>query len=555
MDAEKQKAYYKYSSDVLSGRIVACRYVKLACQRFEDFLKREDMEFHEDKVDKVLKFCSKQVQFEAPFNNKPLVLTPCQEFFIANIFGFYYKDTDDRVCQHAILEVGRKFGKSALCAVLGLYCLIAESDGQVEIDVAAMTRKQAAILFKKACGFAKNMDKKQKWLKRTINDIKYKKNDSYFQCLAAESNQLDGYGAQVFFLDEAAAQKDSKLYDVLASSQGARHNPLDIILTSANYNLTGPHYTEWRKAAIDMLEGVVQNDSLFALIYTLDEGDDYRDESVWEKANPNLGITVTKRYLRDRITQAQSIPSKEIDVKTKNFNLYVQSMETWITDETVMKSFEKVELDKLKGELAFGAIDLASVSDETSFSIMFPPNPDREYHPDKYIFYSRAYLPEDALVNSPNKDFYRKAKKAGHLNTTPGNVTDYDFILRDIIPFNNDYILEKVAYDPYNSSQFVINAQDSGLLMEPFSQGLGSFNRPTKEFERLILSGKVIIDGNVVTRWNFANVVIKEDNNFNIKPIKSNKQQKIDIVIAMLQCLGVYLLSPRYAFSVSEEQQ
>ncbi len=88
--------------------------------------------------------------------------------------------------------------------------------------------------------------------------------------------------------------------------------------------------------------------------------------------------------------------------------------------------------------------------------------------------------------------------------------------------------------------------------MEPFSQGLGSFNRPTKEFERLILSGKVIIDGNVVTRWNFANVVIKEDNNFNVKPIKSNKQQKIDIVIAMLQCLGVYLLSPRYCFSVSE---
>jgi phage terminase large subunit-like protein len=188
------------------------------------------------------------------------------------------------------------------------------------------------------------------------------------------------------------------------------------------------------------------------LIYTLDEGDDYRDESVWEKANPNLGITVAKRYLRDRITQAQSIPSMEIDVKTKNFNMYVQSAETWITDAVVMKSFEKIELDKLKGELAFGAIDLASVSDMTAVSLMFPPNPDREYYPDKYIFYSRAYLPEDALVNSPNADFYKKAKMAGHLYTTPGNVTDYDFILRDAIDFNNDYILEKMAYDPYNSS-------------------------------------------------------------------------------------------------------
>lgn len=54
IESDKQKAYYKYSSDVLSGNIVACRYVKLACKRFEDFLKREDLEFREDKVDKVL---------------------------------------------------------------------------------------------------------------------------------------------------------------------------------------------------------------------------------------------------------------------------------------------------------------------------------------------------------------------------------------------------------------------------------------------------------------------------------------------------------------------
>ena len=180
-----------------------------------------------------------------------------------------------------------------------------------------------------------------------------------------------------------------------------------------------------------------------------------------------------------------------------------------------MKSFEKVDLTQLEKEVAFGGIDLASVSDETALSIMFPPNPDRDYFPDKYIFYNRAYLPEEALVSSPNADFYKKAKRAGHLFTTPGNVTDYDYILKDLNTFNNHYCLEKVAYDAYNSSQFVISAQDSGVMMEAFAQGLGSFNRATKEFERLILSGRVVIDGNVVTRWNFANVVIKEDANFN----------------------------------------
>ena len=83
---------------------------------------------------------------------------------------------------------------------------------------------------------------------------------------------------------------------------------------------------------------------------------------------------------------------------------------------------------------------------------MFPPNPDRGYYPDKYIWYSIPYLPEEVLFKSRNAEFYKKAKKAGHLVTTHGNVTDYDFILKDLIGLNNLFILEKVAYDPYNSS-------------------------------------------------------------------------------------------------------
>lgn len=551
----KDAVYYKYADDILNGKIVACRYIKLACKRFFDFLNRDDIEFREDKVKSVLNFCGKMIQFQEPFNDKPLVLSPFQEFFIANIYGFYYKDTDDRVCQHAILEVGRKAGKSALCAVLGLYSLICESDGQVEVDVAAMTRQQAKILFDMACEFAKKIDPRQKHLKPTINKLKFKKNNSYFQCLAAEANQLDGYSAKTFFLDEAAAQKDSKLYDVLASSQGSRKNPLSVILTSANYNLQGPHFLEWRKAAIDVLEGIIENDSLFAMIFTLDEGDDYRDEAVWQKANPNLGITPSMRYLRDRIIQAKSNPAMETDVKTKNFNMYVQSAETWIPDNYIMSSFQKIELDKLKGELCYGGLDLASVSDMTAFSLMFPPNKQRDYYPDKYIFYSRAYLPEDALVNSVNAQFYQKCKKAGHLFTTPGNVTDYDYILNDLIKFSEEFYIENIAYDAYNSTQFIIAAQEEGLPCEPFAQGLGSFNRPTKELERLILSDNVVIDGSVITRWCFQNVAIKQDHNENSKPVKQNKQEKIDIVICMLEALGIYLLAPNYVYSLDETEE
>lgn len=548
--------YYIYADNVLKGKQVACRYIKLACKKFMDFLKREDMYFDTNKVDKVLNFCSKIIQFEDPFNDVPLVLTPWQTFFIANIYGFYWRDkegnkTDNRVCKHVLLEVGRKAGKSSLCAVLALYHLIIESNGRTEVDCAAMTRKQAGILHKMGCSFAKKLDPRGKYLKQTRDNLKFKINDSFFQCLAAESKRLDGFNSQVFFVDEAAVQENTDLYDVLASSQQARKNPISFILTSANYNLTGPHFLGWRKAAIDMLEGVVQNDSLFALIYTLDEGDDYRDESVWEKSQPNLGITVTKDSLRDRIIQAQSMPDLELDIKTKNFNMYVQSKHIWISDKIIMQTFEKVDLQRLKGELCYGGIDLASVSDLTAVSLMFPPNEAREYLPDKYIFISKAYLPEDSIEKSVNSQFYRKSKELGQIVTTPGNVTDYDYILKDLLNLSNDFIIETIAYDPYNATQFVLNAQDF-FDMAPFSQGLGSFNKPTCEFERLILQGKIVIDGNTTARWCFQNVEIKEDHNENKKPVKTVKTQKIDIVIAMLECLGVYLLSPRYSYEAHD---
>lgn len=550
MEDSLQK-YKQYAEDIVNEKMVSCRYIKLAAQRYLSWFDREDIQFRPERADHVVNFIEKLKHFQQPFAGKPFILEPWQKWFLYGIYGWYYTGTEDRVIKHIILDCGRKTGKSMLAAAMSLYAMIEGGYG-IECDIVANTRAQAKILFDMCIGISKRMDPKRKHLRQTINRIKYDKKESFIQVLASEAASLDGYGSYFYVEDEFHAATDTKLFDVLASSQGARHNPLSMIVTTAGYNLTGPYYTEIRKGLIDMLEGVVENDSLFGLVYTLDEGDDYHDPAVWKKANPNLGVTVPESYIKDRIENIKTNPLSEIDVITKTMNQWVQSKETWISDDTVMKSFEKVELDKLKGELAFGAIDLASVSDMTAISLMFPPNPSRDYYPDKYIFYSRAYLPEDALVMSPNADFYRKAKLVGHLFTTPGNVTDYDFILRDAIDFNNDYILEKMAYDPYNSSQFVINALDSGLMMEAFSQGLGSFNRPTKEFERLILSGKVVIDGNVVTRWTFANVVIKEDNNFNQKPIKSNKQQKIDIVIAMLQCLGIYLLSPRYCFSVEE---
>lgn len=204
-------------------------------------------------------------------------------------------------------------------------------------------------------------------------------------------------------------------------------------MTSANYNLYGPHVTQWRKAGIDTLEGIVDNDSLFSLIYTLDEGDDYTDEKVWVKSNPNLDITVTSKYLKDRILQCKSNPALEVDVKTKNFNMYVQSAESWLPDNLIYDAMEQVNLNDYKGEQCYLGVDLSSVGDLTSISLMFPPNEFRKINPDKFVFKAIPYVPGEAILDCANRDFYKRCIDAGHLRETKSKAVDYRFILKDLL--------------------------------------------------------------------------------------------------------------------------
>ena len=549
---EDYSKYKIYPNKVLSGEIPACQYIKQASRRYLSWFERDDIEFRPDAADRPVNFIQKLKQYQGKWAGQYLILEEWQKFFLYGIYSWYYKGTNKRVVRHARLEISRKNGKSTLIAGLALYHLIAEGKGASEVDIVALTRQQSKILFDMCSAISKRMDPGNKHIHQTINRVKYPKYDSFIQVLASESAAIDGYSSSVAVMDEGHNQKDSKLFDVLLSSQAARENPLSILITSAGFLLNGFYYQDVRPNVINMLNGIVEQDSLFGLIYTLDEGDSIEDDSVWVKANPNLGVSVSVDYLRDRISMIKSQPSSLIDVKTKNFDIWCQSAEVWIPDSYIMKSFQKIDLSKLKGEECFGGIDLASVSDLTAVSIMFPPNENRDYFPDKFIFKSYCFLPEESIENSPNRELYKKAINVKHLLKTPGNCTDYEYILKLLLDINENTPINDIAYDSWNSTQFCISATDSGLPMTPFSQSIGNFNKCTREFERLILSDKVIIDANVMTRFCFQNATLKTDYNENAKPVKPSKDQKIDLVIAMLQSLGILLTQEHYCYYVEQ---
>lgn len=532
--------YTDYANSVLTGQIITCQYTKDVCQRYLNWLTRTDIEFRSDKADRVINFVEQLEHFQGKWAGCKFRLSDWQKFIIYFVYAFYYSHTDNRVIKHVILDCARKQGKSMFVAALSLYALIGEKESGAEVDIVANSRQQARIMFDMCKNLSKRMDSKGRHLKSNLNRVKFDKTYSFIQVLASQSATLDGYSASLFVEDEMHAAKDTTLYDVLASSQGARENPLSFVVTTAGHNTLCPYY-KMRQSAIDVLQGRIENDSLVAFIYTLDEGDDWTDETVWIKSNPNLNVTVSIDYIRDRITQARTSSLIENDVKVKTLNCWVQSVETWISDTNLTARMEHVYLDQLKGEETYIGVDLAAVSDLTCWTALFPPSETRSFFPDKYIFKTFCYLPEQSIDNNANSANYRRYISLSELQTTPGNVTDYDYILSDMLKLNDTNYILSVAYDSWNSTQFSISATNAGLPMQPFSQSLGNFNKPTKEFERLLLSGKVIIDVSELVRWCFSNVRIKSDHNDNCKPDKQSKMQKIDCVISMLEALGAYL--------------
>jgi phage terminase large subunit-like protein len=532
------KAYYEYAQGVTEGTVVCGEFIKLAAERFFNFMEDDRYEFREDKANEVIEFFSILQHFTGRHAGKPFILQPWQQFVIAAIYGFYVKETGERLTKYVYIEISRKNGKTAFAAGLCLFHLIADGEMDAEVDLAANSKDQAKIAFKFYSQFAKGIDPKGKDLVSFRDKVKFEKMLSLLQVFAADDSKLDGFNASMYLIDEYHAAKNTGLKDVLQSSQGMRDNPMAIIITTAGFDKLGPCY-QYREMCTEVLSGLKENDSLFAAIYSLDEGDDWRDPNNWTKSNPNLGITVKPQYLQTQVQSAKNTKSEEVGIKTKNFNIWCDSETVWIPEHYILQASANLDFEQFRNMDCYAGIDLSSTSDLTCASFMIPTE-------NKYYFKTLYYLPEAALQEKRFKDLYGEWRRQGLITITPGNVTDYDYILNDLMKIRDIVYIQKIAYDAWNATQFVINAEERGLPMEPFSQTLGNFNRPTKELERLLLSGKAVIDNNLINRHCFRNVIMARDKSGNTKPSKQYEEKKIDGVIAKLEALGIYLVSPRY---------
>lgn len=530
--------YYQYIKDVLSGKQAASKYIKLQVERLEAFKKRDDLYFDEDAVATCFDFIRQMRHFTGEANGKPFELCPWQKWVIGSLIGIKRKEDKTRLCRELFLMVSRKQGKSSLIAALALYFLIVDGEANPSIACLASTRDQARLVYEMIQRYAQSLDPNHEALKPMRNQIKFPKNNGEVKVYSSDSSKLDGLNLSLGILDESAVQKDNLLYSVMKSSMGQRKQPLLVQISTAGFLLDGYPFYEQYKMSIEILHNIKQQDEFFPFLYVLDEDDDWEgDENCWVKMAPNLDITVSRQYLREQVQAAKNDASQRVPIMTKNFNIFCQSKNTWIPQELIVRNMDTVNLEDFEGKICYIGVDLGSVSDLTSLSVLIPD--------EKFYFKTFTFLPEETFKEHPNKELYRKFIDEGSLTLTPGNVTDYDYVIKKMKEINELLSIQGVFYDKWNSTSWAITCTDEGFNMVPYSQSIGTFNKPTKEFERLLKNGDIVIDKSMNVAWQYGNVVIKMDFNGNTKPDKSSYNAKIDSVISMLTALGGYLENPK----------
>jgi phage terminase large subunit-like protein len=578
----------KYIDDVLSGKILACAFVKAACARQKNDLERLKNHpiyvWEPDRGAKVCRFIERLPHIKGPKANAAelCVLEPWQCFIITTVFGWRRK-TGGRRFKRAYTEVPRGNGKSFMSAGVGLFCLSNDGEQGAEVYSAATTKDQAKIVW----GDARSMMLKRPDFAGKIGvsvsmySIFATGTNSVFKPLSREADNQDGLNVHCAVIDELHAHKTRETYDVVETGSAKRTNSLVWVITTAGSDTSGICY-EVRSYVKKILDGVVEDDTQFGIIYTIDEGDDWTDPAVWAKANPNWAVSVIPETFAALAFKAMQTPSAQNNFKTKHLNVWVNA-DTAAFD---MRAWDKcgdanMKPEDFAGQEAFIGLDLASKIDiaakaklfvrripRTANAPLLPPDPSppldggvvvegplaaltalgppadqpkkptlaeqKELH---YYLFVDCYLPEAAITDGRNSQ-YAGWEIEGWLHTTPGDVLDFGAVKEDVLRDARDHRLRECGYDPWQTTQMAQELQAEGLTMVEVRPSVQNFSAPMKELDALMRDGRLHHNMNPIMRWMVSNTVCHTDAKDNIYPRKEKMENKIDGVVATLIALS-----------------
>jgi phage terminase large subunit-like protein len=536
------RAAEKYINQAISGEVALSKTTRLTFERHKaDLLVAPENGWYFDKkaAEYNLAFCS--FIKHSPDKRSWVVFEPepWEAAIVYILFGWFKKDGTRRF-NYAYIEIPKKNGKTTFAAFFANLLLFWDKEEEAEVYCAATVEKQAKICFDKAKRMIEKSPSLAKRAKVLTNNISIQSSGSKMEPLGRDSESMEGINPSGAIIDEyhVFTWKNNVVFENIQSATVNRKQPLTIIITTAGRDKDLPCF-EYRNLCIDILKGIKKQDDTFAIIYTLDAEDDWKDPEVWKKANPNWGVSVLPNRFEDEFKGALNSRTKEVSFKTKNLNLWVDAPEVWIPDEKWQSCTHGLKYEDLKGLPCYVGIDLASHVDINALALFFP---DVKGFPALRVYF---WIPEDKIKEKEDRVDYGLWVKQGHVYSTPGSIIDVDQQSEDILKILQEVRVMGLAYDPYMAHHGIIqNIMKGGFPVErldPYIQNIRNMSAPSKEFERLIMDGKLEHFNNPVMRWMLRNVVIISDTNDNIKPDKKRSREKIDGIIAAITAIGEHI--------------
>jgi phage terminase large subunit-like protein len=510
------------------------------------------------------------------FEGKPFLLLPWQCFIVGSLFGWKLGDGSRRF-RMAYVETGKGSGKSPLSAGIGLYGMVADGEPRAEIYAAASKKDQAMVLFRDAVAMVRmspalsgrlgfSGGPGREW------NIDYLQAGSFFRPISSDDGQ-SGPRPHVALLDEIHEHRDNTMVEMLRAGTKGRRQALIFMITNSGANRTGVCY-QYHLYAADVCAGVKTDDSFFAYVCAVDEGDDpLTDPSCWAKANPSLGHTFQARYLEEQVNQARGMPSKEAIVRRLNFCQWTDAAEHWIgSDLWDRAQADDIDVEALRGLPCWLGLDLSSKRDLTALAAAWR-------HPDQAL--SAAvwfWTPGDTLDERARTDNvpYRAWVSEGHLLAPPGRIIDKGHVAQFVARLLLDHAVLAMAYDQAQADDFLRACDEigldawiddgegggDGLRMIRHGQGFAGYQsastmwmpRSIGALEEAIVGDTLRCRRNPVLTWNSASAVLLTDPSGNRKWDKRKATGRIDGMVALTMAVGAATTAGANRASVYESR-
>lgn len=539
----------EYIEGVLSGKIQACQSIVMGVERAvrdHETGPERGLIFKPNWPRFVIKYGELCKQSTGKWAGKPFIHDPWQAFITSEVFGWFWVDTGLRRYKIIFIEIPKKNGKSTYLAVIGNVCFHGFGEGGAQVYSVAAKKDQARIIFDESMAMIKQSPELLADIVTMSNSMTIPSKFSKYLPLASQVDTIDGKNPSCNLVDELHRHKNRKIWDLAVTEVAARQGAMLWGITTAGDSPIGVCWDE-HEDALQILEGVVENDEYFAFVATPDKGYDWKDESELYKMNPSLGRALDEDAQLKLWRSAIQKQAGQAAFRRYRFNEWTNEVERWMPAQAWRKCDQRINPDELLGLPCYGGLDLALTDDMSAFYLHFDYN-------DLWVAQVWYYCCEQSvrLRTQEQQLPYEKWVEKGLVLQTDGNVTDLVFIQDHIISLANQYQIIQTGYDPFKAQQVAVSLELAGMEMVEIRQTTSALNMAMEGLMRQVLSSGYVHNNHPILRWNAFNVVVRKDRNGLIAPDRLKSREKIDGISAASMAISCYLGQNPYSGVTSD---